>query len=209
MLQVYSGGRSGLLVSAIVSLYFGYCVKRMHGLLMAAAYLTFVIVAGAVLSPLPDLFPGTHVFRAIIWPDDLSFFAWLDYLSSFRLGIMWSALGSLDAWSLLFGKGVMHFKGSAIGEVWDVHNIYVRALGELGGGGCLVLCALVALPHRAISGNARIRLAQIFCLACVLVGMIHPEFLTTAISTCMIFWLCYGEVLRQRSLSAATQTAVD
>ncbi len=90
----------------------------------------------------------------------------------------------------------MNFKGWAIGYPWDVHNIYVRALGEIGIVGLAVLLALLAFPFRGSAREVDVIAAQVYCGVFLMIGMIHPELLTTAISTCMIFWLCYAEALR-------------
>lgn len=171
---------------------------------MSGVYLAVLIPLSAAISPLPDIYPGTSIFRVIDLPHGDGWLAWLDRLSSYRLGIMTSALSTLDADTLLLGKGVMNFKGWAIGYPWDVHNIYIRALGETGVIGLAALVALLFLPFRTQARQADIVAAKVYCGIFLMVGMVHPELLTTAISTCMIFWLSYAEALRYRKSGADT-----
>ncbi len=196
VLQVFTGGRTGLLASLAIWLYFSFREGGVRLLVMSGLYLSFLIRFSAAISPLPDVYPGTSIFRVIDLQFDDGVFAWLDRLSSYRLGIMASALSSLDMGTISFGQGVMNFKGWAIGYPWDVHNIYVRALGEIGIVGLAVLLALLALPFRGSAREVDVVAAQVYCGVFLMIGMIHPELLTTAISTCMIFWLCYAEALR-------------
>jgi len=196
VLQVFTGGRTGLLASLAIWLYFSFREGGVRLLVMSGLYLSFLIPFSAAISPLPDVYPGTSIFRVIDLQFDDGVFAWLDRLSSYRLGIMASALSSLDMGTISFGQGVMNFKGWAIGYPWDVHNIYVRALGEIGIVGLAVLLALLALPFRGSAREVDVVAAQVYCGVFLMIGMIHPELLTTAISTCMIFWLCYAEALR-------------
>ncbi len=46
--------------------------------------------------------------------------------------------------------------------------------------------------------------SKVYCGIFLMVGMVHPELLTTAISTCMIFWLSYAEALRSQNNGADT-----
>lgn len=172
--------------------------------IMSGVYLAVLIPLSAAISPLPDIYPGTSIFRVIDLPNGGGWLGWLDRLSSYRLGIMTSALSTLDAQTLLVGKGVMNFKGWAIGYPWDVHNIYIRALGETGVMGLAALVALLFLPFRTQARQADIVAAKVYCGIFLMVGMVHPDLLTTAISTSMIFWLSYAEALRYQKNGADT-----
>ncbi len=130
--------------------------------------------------------------------------AWLDRLSSYRLGIMTSALSTVDADTLLFGKGVMNFNGWAIGYSRDVHNIYIGALGETGVIGLSALGELLFFPFRTQDRQPKICASKVYCGIFLMVGMVHPELLTNAISTCMIFWLSYAEAFRSQKNGADT-----
>ncbi len=210
VLQVFSGGRSGLLVSLGLCLYFAFRAGNVRLLVTGAIYLMLLVWLSASFSPLPEQYPGTAIFRM---PGSANFstfdpafgggvLAWMDRVSSYRIGIMASALESLDLGTALAGVGVMNFKGAAIGEFWDVHNIYVRALGELGIFGFISLVILLLLPYRRGRSRSRTYYAKAFCAGFLILGMVHPELLTTAISTCMIYWLAYAEILKSQSEEA-------
>jgi len=110
---------------------------------------------------------------------------------------------------LFFGSGVGNFMGTLpTGIMNHVHNIYLRALGELGVVGFGSLIAMTALPFRKQVANLdksksvlqKNNTAMLFYMGVViLVGMLHSEYITTALSTCLIFWLCYAEILRGQS----------
>jgi hypothetical protein len=196
VLQVFTGGRTGLLASLAIWFYFSFREGGMRLSIMSGLYIAILIPLSAAISPLPDVYPGTSIFRGIDLSRGDGLFVWLDQLSSYRLGIMVSAFSALDAQALLFGKGVMNFKGWAIGYSWDVHNIYIRALGEIGVIGLFTLLVLLLFPFLTQVRQADIVFAKVYLGIFLMVGMVHPELLTTAISTCMFFWLSFAEVLR-------------
>jgi len=204
ILQIFTGGRTGLLASLAIWFYFSLREGGIRLSIMSGVYLAVLISLSAAISPLPDIYPGTSIFRVIELPQGDGWLTWLDRLSSYRLGIMTSALSTMDAGTLLFGKGVMNFKGWAIGYLWDVHNIYIRALGEAGVIGLFTLVALLYLPFRTQARQRDIDASKVYCGIFLMVGMVHPELLTTAISTCMIFWLSYAEALRAQKSGADT-----
>lgn len=209
VLQTFTGGRTGLLASLAIWFYFSFREGGIRLSILSGAYLAVLLPLSAAIAPLPDIYPGTSIFRAIDLPHGISqggggTFAWLDRLSSYRLGITTTALSTLDADTLLLGKGVMNFKGCAIGYLWEVHNIYIRALGEAGVIGLTALVAILFLPFRTEARQADIVAAKVYCGIFLMVGMVHPDLLTTAISTCMIFWLSYAEVLRYQKNGADT-----
>ncbi|MBT0962319.1 hypothetical protein [Denitromonas iodatirespirans] len=199
VLQTFSGGRSGLLASCLLVLWFAARYAGVRGFVMALAYLGLVVPVAAAVAPAPDLVAGTHVFRALR-PEGAGWLAWLDRLSSYRIGIAASALETLDAAGALSGVGVGNFKGWAIGGYWQVHNIYIRTLGEFGVAGLVVLVYILTRPfmvHRGVVWKDP-RLA--FVAVCMVVGMLHPDFLLTAIGTCMIYWLCFASMIREASV---------
>lgn len=199
VLQVFSGGRTGLLASSLTVLWFALRYAGVRGGGAALLYLGLVVSFAAEVSPTADLVAGTHVFRSI-GLDEGGWFAWLDRLSSYRIGIAVSALATLDVKGWLLGVGVENFKGWAIGAYWQVHNIYIRTLGEFG------VVGLAALAYLLFSPFVRLRAAAwrdprlAYCGVCLTVGMLHPDFLVTAIGTCMIYWLCFASLVGDASL---------
>lgn len=208
VLQVFTGGRAGLLASLAIWLYFAHRQGGIRMFTMNVAYLAMLITlsTASVLSYVPA---DETIFRVTqMVPDAVYMFAgndtlgWLDRLSSYRLGILASAITTLDANSILLGKGVGNFQGHVPWGMAEVHNIFLRTLGELGVIGLGTMAALFALPYRKQARHADVAAARFFCGIFMLVGMLHSEFLTTAISTCVVFWLGYAELLRSQENGA-------
>jgi hypothetical protein len=232
ILQVFSGGRTGLLASFAIFLYFAYQQGGFRVILLCVLYLTAVCIFSSILSNwigtyssvgvgsnggislhilrIAESIPSEHFPAAISSEHNLinwnQLLQLLDRISSYRLSIMTDAFSRTDIWSLIFGTGVGNFQGSLpTGTMNHVHNIYVRALGELGVIGFATLIAMVALPFRkkfvnlvkfkSVSQNKNNSML-VYCGIVILVGMLHSEYLTTALSTCMLFWLCYAEIIR-------------
>jgi hypothetical protein len=203
-LQIFSGGRTGVVASLALCLYFAYVLGGRKRLLSAGAYLAALSMLLTSISPLSDVYPGTSMFRDIgtLPPSQIfepgGFMDMLDRLSSYRLGITAHAVGTLDMQSLVIGKGVMNFQGVAIGELWQVHNIYVRALGELGVIGLGIMLGLLAPIALSREGGVIICLSRAFGWAYLMMGMLHPDLLLTAVSTCLVFWLVYAVLLKHQ-----------
>lgn len=209
VLQVFTGGRAGLLASLAIWLYFAHRLGGVRMLTMNVAYLAMLITLSAAALTLSYINTDETIFRVTkIVPDVVYMFAgsdtlsWLDRLSSYRIGILASVITTLDADSILLGKGVGNFQGHVPWGMSEVHNIFLRALGELGVIGLGTMVALLALPYYKQAQNADIAATRFFCGIFILVGMLHSEFLTTAISTCMVFWLGYAELLRGQESGA-------
>lgn len=193
VLQVFTGGRTGLLVSISTISYFFYKVGGARFFLLGSFFLSLILYFSSLISPIPDVYPGTGIFRSLEIDQDGSFFHVIDRLSSYRLSIIISAVSTLNLDSLITGLGVMNFKGWAIGTTWDMHNIYLKALGEFGILGFIIQFVLLFLPY---NGKPKTRIdkdARMFCTIFLFIGLFHPNLLLTAISTCMIYWLCYAE----------------
>jgi hypothetical protein len=150
------------------------------------------------ISPLSAVYPRTSMLRDVATLPASQVFEpggvvdKLDRLSGYRLGITVNAVAARDTRSLLLGKGVMNFQGAAIGELWQVHNIFVCTLGELG------LAGLLARIFFFRGEGISLRLSGAFCLIYLMIGMLHPDLLLTAISTCLIFWVAYAALLKQQ-----------
>lgn len=206
VLQVFSGGRTGLLASGALVLWFAVRYAGVRGFVIASGYLGLVVPIAAAVSPATELVAGTHIFRALL-PEGAGWLAWLDRLSSYRIGIAVSALETLDAASALLGVGVGNFKGWAIGGYWQVHNIYIRTLGEFGVAGLVVLVYILTRPFVVHRGALWKEPRAAFVAVCLLVGMLHPDFLLTAVGTCMIYWLCVASMVREASVQRLAESA--
>jgi hypothetical protein len=246
ILQVFTGGRAGLMASFAIFIYFSYqhggfrwvllCVPYLLAVTAFAHEISVFISTQASVGVGPGGGIGLHVLRIVpaigIEPnlfnelnvkgsDQLHLIAvkgndllqWLDRLLSFRLTIMIDAFSRKGILPLFFGSGVGNFQGNLPSGIMNhVHNIYLRALGELGVVGFATLIALTALPFRKQSRPFFKQLANldksksvvqknttamlVYIGVVILLGMLHSEYITTALSTCLIFWLCYAEILR-------------
>lgn len=234
ILQIFTGGRTGILASFVIFLYFAYQQGGFRVFILSVPYLATVIFFSNNLSNMIGTSSGfsqgaeggigLSIFRvndAIFSEynlqhrnvaDRLSSYRlsiiteWVDRLSSFRLSIITDAFSRADTFSLFFGNGVENFMGKLpTGSLNHVHNIYLRALGEIGVIGFATLIAMMALPFRiqlvnlykcenVLQKNNTTML--VYCSVVILVGMLHSEYITTGLSTCMIFWLCYAETIR-------------
>lgn len=213
VLQIFSGGRTGVVASLAICLYFSYVYGGWRYLLPTGAYLALLCAFFGFISPLSGVYPGTSMVRDIASLPASQVFEsggvmdMLDRLSSYRLGITVDAVASLDMQSLVFGRGVMNFQGAAIGEFWQVHNIYVRTLGELGVIGLGVMFGLLAPIFFPRGGSVALRLSGAFCMTYLMIGMLHPDLLLTAVSTCLIFWLAYAALLKHPLKSGEVRSA--
>jgi O-antigen ligase len=239
MLQIFTGGRAGLFASLLIFIYFSYQHSGFRVFVWCAPYLAAVLYFSRSFSDWIGQTAGINtagyetaenialggsigvsIFRVPPINNNPSFHGyeflnWLDALLSYRLTIMDSALSRID-FSSLYGLGVNNFMGSLpSGEMNHVHNIYIRALGELGVVGFVTLIAIMILPFRkqwvsffkqlvslgkSKSVSQKNTNAMLFYISVViLVGMLHSEFITTALSTCLLFWLCYAETLRAQA----------
>lgn len=215
LLQVFSGARTGILVSMALCIYFAYRFLSVKVAFLTAVWLFLCISLGGAWSPLQYAHPGTALARATeigtftsthdpYWQ---ALFHWLDMFSSYRLGISVDAMTRLDGLSLLIGKGIGNFQGYAIGRMWEVHNIYLRGLGELGFLGALVLVAIVVMPLRSAPDHKQDRFARFFCLCALFVGFIHPEFINTAVSTCLLYWVAFAQLAGRYTREEVTSAA--
>jgi len=204
LLQVISAGRTGLLASFLLVLYFCHQSQR-RNYLLAIFYLVGVTVFGAWYGGLVGSDNVQSIYRLtpqlgndyiFIKYDFLSF---LDRFLSYRLSIIITAFSDFDLWNVIIGKGVGNFQGTMLSEAAQVHNIYLRSLGELGVIGFLVLLWIFYLPFTFRSDSPAVRASKVFMAVFLLIGASHSEILITSISTCMVFWICYAKVMHHRS----------
>lgn len=191
-IQMFLGSRTGLLAS--ISMYLFALMFLQKHRFEAVLFLLGVLLTSWCFSPL-RIDPSMDVTRALNL-DVRDTHAWIDRFSSYRVGIAESAVSSLTPVDLLLGKGMGNFQGYAIGQNWDVHNIYLKALGELGVAGVFALLWIIVWPLKQMCINSTPkRLALFFYLLDVGIGLVHPEFLVTAISTCLVFWMIYAYLI--------------
>lgn len=204
LLQVLSGGRTGLLASSLLVLYF--CREsEQRNYPLSIAYLLLIAVFGTWYGAVVGVDSMQSIYRLTPQLGDdyifmnSEFLSFLDRFLSYRLSIIVTAFSGFDLWDVIVGKGVGNFHGVMLSEAAEVHNIYLRALGELGLVGFVALLSIFAVPFAFRGGSPEVRSSKVFMAIFLLVGASHSDILLTGISTCMVFWICYAEVMWHRS----------
>ena len=220
MLQTLVNSNTGILVSLLIIFYFSF-LKGGFLNLFKFGLISFIIIKFTIyfLMPLqPELILGNPTFsttslsRFNIYDSSyyLSYFSWIDILSSGRLSLIINGIDSLRLGDFFIGKGFGNFKVDTsnllrFGAQMDVHNILIRVLGEFGLLGLILLILLLLQPFFGVSINrnpsARPLNAYFFALLVyILVGMTQPAFIFYMISPCLLFWVLYPEVIKLRRL---------
>ena len=198
-LQNLSGGRTGLFASIILMLIFFWGDKKRFiwtiFYLIGISILGFYYAKFAGLDELQTIVRVTPEIGGSYFYVDSPVFSYLDRVLSYRLSIMASAFSNFDIYSAIFGLGVNQFHGFMLSTPQEVHNVFLRTLGELGVFGLLFFLAILLYPFFIFIKDSKIRLIKIFMLVYLIIGCFHSEILLTAISTCMVFWFCYAEIL--------------
>jgi len=207
VLQIYSGGRIGVLATLAVMSYF--TIRRADGAgtkFTVLGYLLILVWATGDNSPItPGISEDISIFRELApersapierqWIDEAVEYA--DGVSAHRVRILINAVGALDARALLIGKGIGHFDVVADNRTWMVHNVFLKMLGELGIGAFLPLLALAWLPFSKEYREKYDGCGLYFMLLVgIVVGFLQPRFIVTGLSNCLVMWFCYALVLK-------------
>jgi hypothetical protein len=214
LLQAMIGSRTGLIVSVLVWIYFAGKAGGLRLALISLLYLILLTsVAGSYSLVGQPTNGDTYIFQGL---NELTFrgvnewgvneldgsavnsrfFNWADHILSYRLSILTDGLGSLNSSNILTGLGVSNFKGWAIGRFWDVHNVYIKILGELGVIGFMLLLLASIIPLLDKSSNSTVQAARMLCGIFLVVGMVHPSVLLISVSGTLVYWLCYSLAYR-------------
>jgi hypothetical protein len=212
-IQVFSGGRLGVLITLILMLYFlPKFLKQRYLQLIAIVTLILLICLANQYSPVyvlmqSEIFDHTgenlvnkdlSIFRRF---SDLqtsgSVYIFLDSLSSHRLQILVRGMEALSRNDFVVGKGLER-AGVVIGtSIWSIHNVFFKMLAEFGLVILIPLTLIIALPfrlrgaHGSEVGHFKFYLGVALFVACLV-----PTYLFTGLASCLLFWLCYALVLR-------------
>ena len=201
VLQSLTGGRTGLLGSLLIILFFAYAKNRFRGVIIAFAWLLlvtqFISSNYAILAPQENL----DVLRNVA--TNGSFFERLDALSSYRLSIITTAFSKMGFEDYFLGVGFGQFVGWAptypeLGFV-EVHNVLLKTLGEFGIAGFVTLTALVILSiFRPPLQTEAYRGAILIQCVYLIMAMLHPDLMFTAINVSFVYLAIYATTLKSR-----------
>jgi hypothetical protein len=199
ILQSLTGGRTGLLGSLLIILAFAYRKTGVRGATISFVWLFLVtqLISRnyAILAPQENL----DVLRNVVTSG--SFFERLDAISSYRLSIITTAFSDMSSKDYLLGVGLGRFVGWAptypeLGIV-EVHNVLLKTLGEFGIIGFVTLTALLILsivrppiPTEVYRGAILIQLAYL------VMAMLHPDLMFTAINVSLVYLALYATTLK-------------
>lgn len=206
ILQNMTGGRSGLLGSFLLVCVFAYRWGGVKALLVSGLWLYVVALGVAHYHPLISPENNLNVFRNVGLTDYSTLneiIVWLDQLSSYRVSILITAFSSLDPADYWFGAGLGNFSGWAptypeLG-ITEVHNVFLKILGEYGVFGFLAAVFLTAWPVAYRPANVMVLLALYVQSIYFVVAMVHPDLMLTAINPSLVYLSCYAYSVATRA----------
>lgn len=194
VLQNITGGRSGMLGTVLIATYFSYKRAGYKALLLSIVWMFVVSAFFAQYSPLITPENNLNVFRNLPVSNMSSLgnvVVWLDKLSSYRISLIVTAFGSLDLNGFVFGVGVGEFMGwvptyPGLGMM-EVHNVFLKVLGEYGVLGFLTILVWLVPPVLRRAENELQSTAKYLQLIYFIVAMVHPDLMVTAINTSLFY----------------------
>ena len=218
MLQTLVNSNTGILVSLLIIFYFSF-LKGGFLNLLKFGLISFIIIkfTNYFLMPLqPELILGNPTFstpslnRFDTIDFSSSYFMTIDKLFSGRLSLITNGISSLNLSDIFIGKGFGNFKVDTsdpltFGAQLDVHNIFVRILGEFGLVGLILLILLFLQPFFEVSKNRNssarpLKIYFFVLLVYILVSITQPAFIFYMISPCLLFWILYPEVIKLKRM---------
>jgi len=212
-LQCIVAGRLGMVASLALACYFfgaNYGRKQavfclllsfITGVLISWG-LSFLVLSDRAIDPM-------RYSEVFLYVDEGSsqfdyYVGLFDRYISYRFSIASSAFSSNLLGDLLLGVGAGNFKG-AISRyphlgLYDVHNVYLKMLGEYGVFAFVALLVIVLNGIRhAYSYGLRTGVWDFFVVQSlyVAISMFHPDLLLTAIGTSLIYIFSYALVIRK------------
>lgn len=201
ILQNMTGGRSGLLGSFLLVCVFAYRWGGVKALLVSGVWLYLVALGVAQYHPLITPENNLYVFRNIECSRLGTLnevVACLDRLSSYRISILITAFSDLDASGFWSGVGLGSFVGWAptypeLG-IMEVHNVFLKILGEYGVFGFIAAIFLTVWPVACRPVDGWQLLALYVQSIYFVVAMVHPDLMLTAINLSLVYlsWYAYS-----------------
>lgn len=219
VLLTWFGLRTGLIISLMVILYFSSKDGVLKFFKVGLVLFSIIFIAN-ILSPVKDrplfrqltisqndlnilasknntLFSNTQTFSKV----DI-FYQFLDTISSQRLQTIFGGFRTINQENFLFGQGFDNVRiNLSGGGSLEIHNVYLQVLTELGFIGFSLFICLLFYPFYLVfikkrKSNETTPNEVFICLAFMIIGLIHPELLIFQLSTCILFWVCYFEIIR-------------
>lgn len=207
-LQCIVASRVGILATLILACYFFWIAQgRKYSVYCLFISLLIAVTASRALGLIELADKAMDPLRyseALLYVEksmhEVDFYLdFIDKYSSYRLTIISTAFANFQLIDLLFGLGGGAFKGSIpryphLG-LYDVHNVYLKMLGEYGVFAFISLSAIVMNGVHAAyrcgrkSGNWNIFVVQLIYL---LISMLHPDLLLTNVSISLIYIFTYA-----------------
>lgn len=207
-LQCIVASRVGILASLILACYFFWAIQgRKYAVycLFLSLFITAATSKGLSLIELADkAMDPLRYSEALLYVENsihgMAFYLDLiDKYSSYRLTIVSTAFANFSLINFLFGLGGGEFKGSIpryphLG-LYDVHNVYLKMLGEYGVFAFISLSTIVLSGIRAAyrfgreSGSWNLFVVQLVYL---MMSMLHPDLLLTAVGTSLVYIFTYA-----------------
>lgn len=212
--------KTSILISLLIIFYFSFLKGGLPNLFKFGLISIFIIkFTDYFLMPLQPLLIidnplfSTPAFNKF-FTNDLShyssYFMTVDKLSSGRLSLITNGISSLNLGDIFIGKGFENFKvdtsaPQTFGAQLDVHNIFLRILGEFGLVGLILLILLFLQPFFEVSKNRNssarpLNIYFFVLLVYILVSMTQPAFIFYMISPCLLFWILYPEVIKLKRM---------
>lgn len=213
-LQIASGGRIGILLSALSLCYISYLKMGFTTAFVVQKIVLFLFFSlSSRLSPtIMRDWPGsqqinTDILRGldtskITLRDSENFhgvfselFNYFDRLSSFRISIDISAIKSIDLETFLIGRGVGKFIVlDPKGDEQQVHNFFLNILGEFGLASVILISIVIFYPLLKKS-KQNLQILKFSILVWLIPANLQPEFYINNVSSSLIHWGCYGVFL--------------
>ena len=211
---------TSILISLLIIFYFSFLKGGFPNLFKFGLISIFIVkFTDYFLMPLqPQLLIDNPIFSTPglnrFFSNDLSHysshFMTIEKLSSGRLSLITNGISSLNLSDVFIGKGFENFKVDTseplvFGAQHDVHNIFVRILGEFGLAGLTLLILLFLQPFFGVSKNRTSSTSSLntyffVLLVYILVSMTQPAFIFYMISPCLLFWILYAEVIKLKRM---------
>jgi hypothetical protein len=153
------------------------------------------IVSNIEIANIEEVSNSTYSILDIVSSYRLAIFSILDVVSSYRLAIFIEGLRAITPNIFFFGKGVGEFVVYVYSGSYNVHNVFLNTLGELGIAGLLVLLCIIIISMKKKLGCVSDSHMRFFIILWVLIALLEPELLLTKIGLSLIFWVAFAKLL--------------